>query len=123
MAKPETITRAAFIKRYMEDCGLTYQQSCQVYDCMVSTIQDGVVTGTKINFGRLGTLAPRWLPARAVNMGFERRANGEVKNRQRTYFLGRRISYSFRLYREFMQKHRLDWFSTPDADAEPTNNT
>lgn len=116
MAKPDTITRSVFVKQYMEQCGLTYQKACEVYDCMVATLQDAVVNGCKVNFGRLGSLTPQWMPARAVNMGFERGPGNMVNKRQRQFFLGRRIKYKFTIYREFSRTHNINWFNQPDGE-------
>jgi nucleoid DNA-binding protein len=110
MRNSDTVTRAAFIKRFMDECGLTYVQACHIYDCMVTVLEDAVVSGGKVNFGRLGCLTPVLMQPRMVTMGFERTADNEVTKRHRTYFLGRRLNYRFKLYREFVKKHALNWF-------------
>lgn len=124
MAKPDTITRSVFVKQYMEQCGLTYQKACEVYDCMVATLQDAVINGSKVNFGRLGSLTPHWMPARAVNMGFERGPGNIVNNRQRQFFLNRRIKYKFTIYREFSKNHNLNSFGqTEDSPVDEQSDS
>jgi hypothetical protein len=74
-------------------------------------MEDAVVAGAKVNFGHLGSMTPVWKNAKVVNMGFERAKGDTVNKRSRTYYLGRRIRYKFNIYKDFIKKHELNWFS------------
>lgn len=116
------VTRAEFIRRYMDDCGFSYVQACRAYETTIAVMEDAIVTASKINLGRLGALVPQWFEPRAVNMGFERTADNSVQPKQRTFFLGKRIRYKFHLYKKFQKTHQLRWFSDP-PDEQPKLET
>lgn len=101
----------------MRECGVTYAQACSVYDCMCRCMADGIVNGCKISFGRVGSIKPVWQPARDVNMHFTKVKGGKVvRGVHRTYNLDGRYKFSFRLYKRFIDTHRLRWFSDyPDT--------
>ncbi len=105
----KTVDRREFIRRWMDESGVTYDVACQLYNTMVSTFEDGVADGSKITIGRLGALIPKWRPAREVVKGFERGPGGEVTKTRKTYYLDDRIHYRFSLYREWVKNHHLNW--------------
>lgn len=108
MTKPPTVNRKEFIRKWMQECGLTYDAASQVYQTMVSTFEEGVASGQKVTIGRLGALVPKWQDAREVTMGFRRVPSGIV--RQRHVFIQEgRYRYKFKIYKEWMASRRLDW--------------
>ena len=106
----KAINRADFVRRYMTDCGLTYVQACYIFDVMVSIMEDAVVTGTKVNFGRLGTLTPIRKAPRTYTMGFKRIKGATIPCR-RVYEVGSKVDYKFKVYKEFLKKHSLNWWN------------
>ncbi len=110
MSMPKkTIDRREFIRRWMDECGVTYDAAKQIYRTMVSTFEDGVADGSKVTIGRLGALVPKWRPAREVVKGFDRTPGGGVVKTRKTYYLDDRIHYKFSLYREWVNGHQLNW--------------
>lgn len=105
----QTVDRREFIRRLMQECGLTYDVANQAYRTMVSTFEEGVAGGHKITIGRLGALIPQWQDTREVTMGFRRGTNGVVKQKQ-TFILDPRIRYKFKIYREWINTRHLDWY-------------
>jgi hypothetical protein len=104
----DTVGRNVFIRRWMNECGVTYDVSCQIYRAMVSTFEDGVANGQKVTIGRLGALVPSWQNSRTATMGFRRVKGGIVRQRQE-YFLDPRIKYKFKLFKEWIGKSHLNW--------------
>ena len=105
----DSVNRRTFVQKFM-DRGLTYAQACQIYEAMVGVFEDAVVAGTKINIGRVLSLAPVVLEPRVVSMGFKRKKNA-VEKTTKTFYLGRRLKYKVNIYREFVNTHSLNWFS------------
>jgi hypothetical protein len=103
-----TIGRNEFIRKWMTECGVTYDVACQLYRTMVSTFEDGVANGQKVTIGRLGALVPHWQGSRTAVMGFRRVPGGVVPHKQE-YFLDPRIRYKFKIYKEWLAKSRLNW--------------
>jgi hypothetical protein len=108
-ANEEIITRATFVRKYMEYCGMSYVEACRAYDCMVNTFQNAVLRGVRVNIGRVGAVQPVWVQPREVRMGFRRQKGGIVKVHSR-YFLDGRYRYKFRLFRQFIRNNELQWF-------------
>lgn len=109
--RKQIITRAEFIRRYMNDCGLSYLESCKVYETTVSVIEDAVITGTKIGFGKVGAIVPVMMPPRVISMGFVAEKGHQIKKVKREYNIGSRVKWNFRVYKKFIATHRLRWFS------------
>lgn len=91
----------------MADAGLSYDQACRAYTCMVGIVEDGVSSHAKISFGKIGCLCPVRKPPRDVVMGFVRGANGKLTNTRRVFHLDARTGYKFKLYRAFAQRTQL----------------
>jgi len=108
--KKKTVNRQDFIRKWMQQCGVTYDMACQVYRTMVSTFEEGVADGSKVTIGRLGALVPQWQEARTVTMGFRRTPTRGVVRQKQTYILDPRIRYRFRVYREWMATRHLNWY-------------
>ena len=108
MTSSKSITRVEFVRRFMQ-AGFSYVQAGKAYDTMCEIFEDSIVSGDRINVGRVCSLSPTWLEPREVSMGFQRTSEGVV-NKKRVYCLGRRIRYRVNLYKEFMKKHTLNWF-------------
>lgn len=106
----QTVNRRDFIRRWMQECGVTYDVACQLYRTMVSTFEDGVANGSKVTIGRLGALVPQWQEARQVVMGFRRTPGKGVVKQKQTYILDPRIRYRFKIYREWMNTRHLNWY-------------
>lgn len=103
-----TVGRNAFISRWMEECGITYDMACLIYRTMVSSFEDGIANGQKVTIGRLGALVPRWQDSRMAVMGFRRVQGGMVRQKQE-YFLDPRIRYKFKIHKEWARKSHLNW--------------
>jgi hypothetical protein len=106
--EPNTVGRNEFIRRWMQECGITYDSACQLYRSMVSTFEEGVANGQKVTIGRLGALVPHLQNSRTAVMGFRRVTGGVVRQRQE-YFLDPRIRYKFKIYKEWINKSHLNW--------------
>ena len=100
------IKRLDFIKKFM-DAGLTYDQACRVYSSMVAILENAVVSGDKVKFGKSGCLLPVRKPPRDVVMGFQRGPGNVVTRTKRVFHLDERVEYRFTFYREFARKHEL----------------
>lgn len=94
-----------FVHRFVQ-AGLTYAQAYVAYQALIGLVEDGVAERSKIRFGHVGVLKPVKRRPRTVTMGFRRDATG-VQKVKRTYVLGTRVSYAFRVYRAFGQQHDL----------------
>lgn len=105
----KAVTRFEFIRRLMA-AGMTYTTASTAYDTFIRTLEDAVVNGTRVNFGKLGALKPVHQKSRSVHMGFKRVGNS-VEKVSRTFFLGRRIKYRFQVYDKFARTHELFWTS------------
>lgn len=114
MTGPTSVNRADFIQRLMRDCGLTYVESCRAYDCFISVFEDAVLSGHRINVGRVGAITPIWQSARTYNMGFKRQKPtadnpAGVVLQKSEINMGARIRYKFRLHRAFVRQNQLRW--------------
>lgn len=107
IGKKPSIGRRDFIRKLMLDAGLSYEQACSAYSCLVGIVEDGVISGEKIGLGRIGCLVPVRKQPRDVVMGFERLANGQVVRTKRIFHIDERTEYKFRLYGKFVRKHHL----------------
>ena len=115
----KTINRRDFVNRLMRDCGMSFLQASQVFDAVCEVVADGVVSGARIRFGRLGVLQPVWRQPKAVHKGFRVTKGREIVKQKHVYFLGKRISYSLKIYKGFMNSHSLHWYSDHcDADED-----
>lgn len=103
------VNRRDFIRRWMHECGVTYDTAAQLYRTMVSLFEDGVANGQKITIGRLGALVPRWQQPRQVVMGF-RRVPGKIIRQRQTHYLDARIHYRFKIYKEWLDTRHLNWY-------------
>lgn len=106
----DSVNRRDFIRRWMQECGVTYDVACELYRSMVSTFEEGVADGNKITIGRLGALVPRWQDARTVTMGFRRTPEKGVVRQRQAYTLDPRIRYRFKIYREWLNTRHLNWY-------------
>lgn len=104
-----TCDRREFIRRFMQEGGLTYSQSCKMYEVMCRTVADAVVTGSKITLGRVGAIVPCWRPAREVQMHFRRKGSKIEKGVHRTFFMDGRYDFKFKLHRRFAETNQMKW--------------
>lgn len=103
--KLPSVNRREFTKRFV-GAGFTYIEAGQAYDAMMAVIEDAVVAGQTINFGRVLSLTPTKLDPRPVHMNFNA-ADGA--KRSRVYYLGQRIKYKVRLFASFMKTRAPRW--------------
>lgn len=108
-SESQTIGRKEFIRKWMQECGVTYDAACQIYRTMVSTFEDGVANGQKVTIGELGALVPHWQESRTAVMGFRRVPGGVVKQKQE-YILDPRIRYKFKIYKKWINRSHLNWY-------------
>lgn len=106
--RPNTVGRKEFIRRWMEECGVTYDTACQLYRTMVVVFEDGIANGQKVTIGHLGALVPYWQGSRTAIMGFRRVQGGVVRHKQE-YFLDPRIRYKFKIFKAWLNKSHLNW--------------
>lgn len=106
MSERAAIKRLDFIRKFM-NAGLTYDQACRVYSSMVGILEDAVVNGDKVKFGKIGCLVPVRKPPRDVVMGFVRGPGNVVTHSKRVFHLDERVEYRFNFYNEFARKHEL----------------
>jgi len=107
MMETPVVTRREFVRRFMHEAGLTFDQACRAYSAMVSIMEDGLVNGHKITFGRVGFLRPVRKPPRDVTMSFKRLPDGGIAKTKRVFHLDERIDYKFKFCREFARRHQL----------------
>jgi len=91
--------------------GFTFVEACRAFDCMSGVLADGVVTGSKINLGRVGALMPVRHSSRECHMSFKRVNGGKLEAVKRVYAVGPRLRYRFRVFETFLKSHQLDWFA------------
>lgn len=106
MNQKSVIKRINFIRKFMQ-AGLTYDQACRVYVGLIALLEDGVVNGDKIKFGKMGCLFSVRKPPRDVVMGFVRGPGGKITHSKRVFHLDERTGYRFNFYRGFVRKHDL----------------
>jgi len=106
MSQKTAVNRIDFIRKFML-AGLTYDQACRVYSCMIGLLEDSVINGDKIKFGKIGCLLPVRKPPRDVVMGFMRGPGNVMTRSKRVFHLDARTDYRFNFYREFVRKHQL----------------
>lgn len=111
----QTVTRREFIARFVRDIGVSYAQATRMYDCMCNVFEDGIVRGSKIRVGQVGSLTPVWRPPREIKMHFKVGKGKKVIRAQRTYVMDGRYVYKFNLYQHFINTHALRWFADMDA--------
>lgn len=107
MRRKPSVGRREFVRRFMHSAGLSYAQACSAYACMISVIEDAVVNGEKVGFGRVGSLCPTRKPPRDVTMGFERKPGGVVERTRRVFHLPERVAFLFRPYKSFTRSHQF----------------
>jgi len=109
--KPEqtTFDRRAFVARFMRDGGLTYSQSCHLYEVMCGVFEEAIITGSRITIGRVGAIVPCWRPPRDIQMHFRRKGTKVETGVHRTYFMDGRYDFKFHLYKRFMETRQLKW--------------
>lgn len=110
MRKRASINRRDFVLHFMSSCGLSYAKASEVYESMVELFMDGVVNGSKVRFGRLGTLLPVWHNPKTIHQNCRRIKGGEYETTGRVYHMDGRYVFKFRLYRRFVATHSLKWF-------------
>jgi len=88
--------------------GFTYEEAAKAYKVTVSVIEDAIIAGSRVGFGKVGAVIPVVTKARVVNMGFQR-VRGGIKHVQREYNIGQRIRWKFSLFRKFEETHNLRW--------------
>ena len=106
MTQKPIVTRRDFVRRFMLEAGLTYDQACRTYASMVGLMEDGIVNGHRIGFGKIGCLFPMKKPPRDIRMGFYCTPQGIVKT-TRIFHLDERVVYRFNFFREFARRHQL----------------
>lgn len=99
----QVVKRADFIRNIVNTQDLTYAQASAAFDAVMKTLEDGICDGSKIQLGKIGAIVPVKLDPRPVQMNFKR------EHGQRTYFLGSRIKFKFRLFKAFLQSRTLNW--------------
>ena len=104
----DTVSRENFIQDLVRNCSFTYVQATAAYESFIKTLENGICSGTKVNFSRIGNLVPVKYPPREVSMGFTRRGSSISKS-NKTYYLGSRIKFKFNLYKKFQNSKKLDW--------------
>ena len=101
MSGKKSIVRQDFLRKFVQVGRVRYEDAAKIYDAMVSVFADAVVTGQKISVGRVLSIKPVKRKARRVNMGF--------RGTNQTIYLGNRLSFKVIVFREFMNRHELDW--------------
>jgi len=109
MISKDAVTRATWVKNYMDKCGMTYVQACKAFDCMVSTLEDAICNGQKVHLGKVGNITPVWRPPRTVVMGCKRLPGNKFEKVRQEYILGGRIHFKFNLHRQFSATRQLHW--------------
>jgi hypothetical protein len=105
-----TVDRREFLRRLHADCDIPYGKAIQVYDCVNNIIADAIVNGSKIKIGTVMSIKPTWSKPRAIHMGFKNEKN-QTKKASRIYYKGRSLKFKVNVYKDFMSRCRLNWFS------------
>ena len=108
MSNQTVVKRADFIRNIVKNQGMTYALASSAFDSVMQTVEDGICAGSKIQLGKIGAIVPVRLDPRPVQMHFKRQG-GVVIHQERTYFLGSRIKFKFRLFKAFLQSKTLSW--------------
>jgi hypothetical protein len=97
----KALLRQDFLKRFVTVGGLKYEDAIKVYNAMVEVFADGIVTGQKVTIGRVLSIHPVRKKARRVKMGFG--------GKSQIIHLGDRIVFKVKIFKEFYNKHSLNW--------------
>lgn len=108
MSQQAVVKRADFIRNLVSSQGFTYAQASVAFDSFIKTIEDGICTGSKIQLAKIGAIVPTKLDPRPVRMHFKREGD-KVLKQDRTYFLGTRIKFKFKIFKAFLKSKTLDW--------------
>jgi hypothetical protein len=103
--KKQLVARPQFIKKFVQS-GLSYEHAELAYRAMITVLEDGVAARAKIHFAGVGALDPMTLMPREITMGFKRTKEGVI-NTKRSFILGVRTRYKFRVYPTFGRAHDL----------------
>lgn len=107
----KVIDRRQFIQQLMRQCGFTFAEATKAFDCMCRVFENSVVSGSRINIGRVGALVPVWKPGRDILMHFSVGKGRKIKTgTTRTYHKDGHYEFKFRLYDKFIQTRNLQWF-------------
>ena len=101
------VSRRIFISKFMESCGLTYEQASSVYVTMCDVLEDAIVAEHKIGFGRVGAITPYRRAAQVVTMGCLQLPGRKTEKVRRQFFLDARTQWKFKLYRKFEKRRQL----------------
>ena len=101
--KSKSITKSKIIRRFMEDCELSYIEANKVHDCLIGLIEEAVTNLSKINLGHVGSITPKIIKGKSVSMNFKRSKIG-VEKVQRYFFLDERVRLHLKLYKSFSDK-------------------
>lgn len=107
MMRSGSVSRRAFIQKLMRDCGLTYEEARQGFNCLVSILENAVINKEAVRFGRFGVLMPVRKPPREVKMGFRRLPGNKMVKVKRVYHLDERFEWRLRVYAEFKRRNQL----------------
>ncbi len=107
MSQKPIVNRRDFIRKFMHEAGLTFDQACRAYASLIGIIEDSLVSGHQVKFGKVGSLYPVRKPPRDIAMGFSRLANGRIVKTKRIFHLDERTAYRFNFHREFARRHQL----------------
>lgn len=89
---------------------MTYVAAGKAFECMVSTLEDAICNGQKVQLGRIGNIAPIWRNPRTVVLGCKRLPGNKFEKVRQEYILGGRIQYKFHLHKRFAATRQLHWY-------------
>jgi hypothetical protein len=110
MRECDSIKRPDFIKRLMQDVGLSYDMATAAYLSMVSLIGDGMARNQRICLGKVCNLQPKESPPRKVRLGQKLKKGGGYEKVGLTFYIDRRVRYQVRIHREYIKKKSLNLF-------------
>ena len=119
MKKLDKITydRRCFVKRFMQEGGLSYTQACHLYEIMCHLFEEAIITGNRITIGRVVAISPQWVPPRDIQMHFEKRGAKVQKGVHHTYFMDGHYIFKFKLYSQFKKNRQMKWMIDMPLDS------
>lgn len=103
-----SVTRVDFIRR-MVVRGFSHSEAAQAFEAFMDTIAEGIRKGNRVALRDVGALVPTTQKSVVRTMSFVNVKGGKRHATHREFFMGRRLRYSFRLFRSFKQRHDLQW--------------
>lgn len=95
-----SITRRDFVEKFVAT-GLRYEQAGKVFDAMTEVFSSAIISGQRINVGKVLAISPvKKEPRQVCN---------NLNGLKTIIFLGARVVFRVKVFKEFLARHDLKW--------------